>query len=1004
MPYPYKEYLSLINRKHKEIESRIYEVIGELNAVAWITPEPVPYKDRTSGTRKEIKIGEKWGDIWDCAWFHFTGIVPPMAFGKKVVLLIDLNGEGCIFDDQGCPVQGLTNVSSTFDYSLGRPGKRVVELADKSSGNELIDIWVDAGCNDLFGSYKGNGELKEAYIAVCREEVKNLYYDYTMLLELMQILPKESARTHCIGYALKEAALLLNDFSDAEISEARRILSKEIGKRGGDPSLTITAIGHAHIDLAWLWPIRETKRKAARTFSTALKMMDKYPDYIFGASQPQLYQWVKEDYPLLYEKVRKRIAEGRWECQGGMWVEADTNISGGEALIRQFLYGKRFFKTEFQKDMEILWLPDVFGYSGALPQIMKKSGCKYFMTIKLSWNEVNQIPHHTFIWEGIDGTRVLAHMPPEGTYNSSAAPRAIKKTEEAFLDKGVSEDCLLVYGIGDGGGGPGEEHLEMLKREKNQAGLAPVQQAPAIDFFRKIDKDTDRYAKWVGELYLEKHQGTYTTQAKNKYYNRKLEYALRDLEIILSMNRWLGCGEYPQERINDIWKEVLLYQFHDILPGSSIKRVYDETTSRYEALMKEVSALTDAAINEHLDMDPAAQQKGLLLVNTLSWHRKQWFKTTDGWVRLSAPPMSITLAEPEHQEKFMENRGLLAENDLLENDLVRVEFNSNGHIISFYDKECDRDIVPKGLTSNVFAVYHDEGDDWDFSALYCERPVEYFKLQSSEAFLDGPFCILRQVYQYNKSQITQEISLQYGSKQLMFKTSILWNESGKMLKVLFPVNIHAAEATCDIQFGSIRRPVHTNTSWDMARFEICAHKWIDLSQPDYGVAVLNDCKYGHRVMNNTIELNLLRSTSYPGLDADKGIHSVTYALYPHNGNHVDGQVKRAGYELNIPMRILPVDYRLKSALSGGSFLSADKENIIIEAVKKAEDSRDLIVRLYESDGMNCNAALLLPSGVKTAALVDMMENHIRDIPINENSLELYFGPFEIHTVKLVLSQ
>jgi alpha-mannosidase len=402
----------------------------------------------------------------------------------------------------------------------------------------------------LFGRFR-SGTLKEAKIAVCREEVRQLYYDAEVLLETAERLPAGSARKERILQVLYEVSLFLTDLSDERVAQARLMLGEQLAKRGGDPALTISAVGHAHLDLAWLWPIRETIRKGARTFATALRMMEQYPDYVFGASQPQLYDWIKQYYPKLYARVKERVMEGRWELQGTMWVESDTNVPGGESLIRQILYGKRYFKQEFGVETKSLWMPDVFGYTASLPQLMKKSGTDYMMTQKLSWSVYNRHPHHTFFWEGIDGSRVLTHMPPEDTYNSPAAPRSIIKAETDYLDKNISEYCLMLFGIGDGGGGPGEEHLERLAREKNLLGLSPVVQEPSSEFFEKLNKDQHRYQTWRGELYLEKHQGTLTTQGRNKRYNRKLEKALRELEFALVL-----AGVSQLGKVSDMnWKK-----------------------------------------------------------------------------------------------------------------------------------------------------------------------------------------------------------------------------------------------------------------------------------------------------------------------------------------------------------------------------------------------------------------------------------------------------------------
>ena len=1015
MPYfinPYKQGTNVFKDK---VEEAIYKKVALLNVNAWVTDEPVNFEQRTTGKNIIVNLEDSWGKLWDCAWFNFKGTVPAEAAGKKVVLLIDISGEACIFDEEGCPIQGLTNVSSEFDLSLGKPGKRVVCLLEEAQGAEKIDLWADAGCNDLFGYYKNSGKLKEAHIAILNEEMRQLYYDIEVLQELMEQLPEDSARHQRILFSLVNAFKVMKNYDEQEAKKAREILSAEFNKKCGDESLNISAIGHAHIDLAWLWPIRETIRKGARTFSTALTNMERYPDYIFGASQPQLYAWMKERYPKLYDKIKAKIAEGRWEAQGGMWVEPDTNVSGGEALVRQVLYGKKFFKEEFNKDMKILWLPDVFGYSAALPQILKKSGLDYFMTIKLSWSEYNQFPHHTFLWEGLDGSKVLAHMPPEGTYNSSAAPRAVRQAEINFKDKGVSEDCLILFGIGDGGGGPGEEHLERLKREKNLNGLVPVKQEPALEFFKRIEKNISNYKTWRGELYLEKHQGTYTTQAKNKKFNRKMEFALRELEYASVLAQVANVQEYPQKEIEDIWKEVLLYQFHDILPGSSIKRVYDESLERYEYLLKRTEELTEAAYKALLEsscrIDEAAYDtlsknqildgtEAVALINSLSWDREEWININGGWIKASVPAMS---EKSILQNKLINNSfDITAKDNTLENNLLKVTFNEDGTIKSIFDKEFLREVLDINSKGNVLTVYEEvDGNAWDFSPICYDIPQESFKLSHSESMVDGPKAIIKQVYKYNSSTLEQEIILTEGSRRIDFKTNVDWKESDKMLRTSFPVNVYTNEVSCDIQFGNIKRPNHDNTSWDMAKYEICAHKYVDLSQSDYGVALLNDCKYGHKVKGNTMDLNLLRGTSYPGIDADKGYHEFTYSLYPHDGDCSKGKVIKAAYELNLPLKV--VKYNCENYVSGKSevFIRLDNENIIIETVKKAEYSDDIIVRLYECSGSSAKTKLNFGFKVKDVKLVNLMEEEDSCSFDKENN-ELKFKPFEILTLKITI--
>lgn len=990
--------------QHK-IEQAIYTPLAELHTEAWITPEPVPFVERQSGEHKVLSFGESWGKHWDCAWFHFSGVIPESAAGKAVVLIIDLSGEACVVDNDGCPILGLTTVSSEFDRNLGEPGKRIVPLTQLAKGGEVVDLWADAGCNDLFGHYRDSGTLKSAHIALYNEEMYQLYYDFAVLRELMTNLSQEKARYHRIWSALNRAANELAEYTTEEAQRARAILASELAKTGGTPSLKISAIGHAHIDLGWLWPIRETIRKGARTFATVVAMMDRYPDYIFGASQPQLYQWIKDSYPQLYKKIQAKVAEGRWETQGAMWVEPDTNISGGEALIRQVIYGKRFFREEFGKDPKMLWLPDVFGYSAALPQILKKAGVDYFLTIKLSWNNFNVFPHHTFFWQGLDGSRVLAHMPPEGTYNSSAAPGAIIAAEKNFADKAASEYCTLLFGIGDGGGGPGTEHLERLAREKNLDGLAPVTQEHMETFFDHIAQDTTGYETWTGELYLERHQGTYTTQARNKRFNRKIELALRELEFVATLAGVLAEHSYPTQELDAIWKEVLLYQFHDILPGSSITRVYDESLARYEQLFKQTQQLLNQAQAALIPQSDASQNsQSITVFNSLSWDRSEWLRIHDQWCYVTVPSLGYTtlnLATHRHSdEETQKIAQLIASSDVLENDKLQIRFASDGAIQAIFDKEHQREVLAPAAVANKLAVYHDEGDAWDFPISYNERSPQYFKLEKVEANRNGPQAIVEQHYRFGQSFLKQCILLTVGSNRIDFITTVDWQENQKMLRTSFPVAISATEATCDIQFGSVKRPTHRNTSWDMAKYEICAHKWIDLSQLDYGVALLNDCKYGHKVSKNVLDLNLLRSPSYPDPQADRTQHEFTYALYPHAGNHIVGNVMHAGYDLNVPLRSIsgtPLQNHHPSSLS---FAHIAADNVIIETIKKAEKSDDIILRLYEASGATTRTTLTLDREIKAIWTTNLLEESEKVLAHQQKSVELTLSPFEILTLRV----
>lgn len=995
----------------RSIGQAVYTKVGELSITAWRTPEPVPYNQRTSGEELHLKIGDSWGGLFDCAWFHFTGQVPEAVKGLPVVLLLDVNGEMCVFDEKGNPVRGLTNASSEYDYSLGRAGKRVLPLFDAAQGLETVDVWADAGCNDLFGRLQENGTVKDAWIAVCNPEVRTLFYDYEVLLDFLKVLPEDSARYQQIRYALRDATwVLASSFTQEGAHAAREILRPMLEQRGGDPSINISAIGHAHMDLAWLWPLRETKRKIVRTMSTVLANMQLYPNYHFGASQAQLFQWIKDESPELYARLREQVASGRFEPQGAMWVEADTNVSGAEALVRQVLLGKRFFKEEFGVDIRYLWLPDVFGYSAALPQILKKAGVDYFMTQKISWNLVNRFPHQSFHWVGHDGSEVLTHMLPEETYNSPGSPRALYKVEKNYLDKGISNHALLLFGIGDGGGGPGEEHLERLERVGNLAGLQPLVQEPAVNFFKAWSKQADRFPSWVGELYLERHTGTLTTEARNKWYNRHLEQSLRELEWTALLNG----GEYPAARLKTIWQEVLLYQFHDILPGSSIKRVYDESVARYAELHAEVEGSIQSLEQAvAANVNTANLSHPAVVFNSLSWDRSAWLKTGGTWKKVTAPSLGYTAFESAQADTVPT---VYAATDLLENDLLSVRFDTDGAIISVFDRQNHREVLPAGGKANSLSVYRDDGDAWDIPLDYAMQTPRKMELASSSASVDGLRACLTQTYRIGHSELVQEIVLAADSRSVEFNSRLHWRETGTMLRTSFPVGVHADEATFEIQFGHIHRPTHRNTTWDLARDEVSCQKWVDLSQRDYGAAVLNDSKYGCKVKQGVIDLTLLRSVPYPGPKliedgqvqpgephhayTDQVEHVFRYAFYPHSGDAVSGGVVRAAYELNYPLRTVETAPKSGSRPASFSLLQIDSSDIVVEAVKKAEDSAALIVRLYEAAHSSVQTTLRIGLPAAKVEETNLMEETIREIELDGSTIQLSFQPFEIKTIKI----
>ncbi|NUU74904.1 alpha-mannosidase [Paenibacillus xylanilyticus] len=1011
-----------------KLREAIYDPLTELEAKAWVTNEPVSYDSRSSGREVTLQQGERWGELWDCAWFRFAGPLPARSVSshERFVLLLDVSGELCLFDHEGTPVQGLTTINSEFDFSLGLPGKRVVHLSERFVRGDEIEVWAEAGNNDLFGKYQG-GSLREAVIAVCREDIRSLYYDIEVLLETADCLAAGSARKERIYQSLYDVSLQLTDFSEERVRLAKKRTEEQLGLQGGDPVLTLSAVGHAHIDLAWLWPIRETIRKGARTFSTVLRMMERYPDYVFGASQPQLYDWMKQHYPKLYDQIKERVREGRWEPQGAMWVESDTNVPGGESLVRQILYGKRYFQQEFGLEMKSLWMPDVFGYSASLPQLLKQSGVDYMMTQKLSWSEYNRHPHHSFMWEGIDGSAVLTHMPPEDTYNSPAAPRSIAKAEREYLDKNVSEHALMLFGIGDGGGGPGEEHLERLERTRNLLGLSPVIQEPSWTFFERLNEEREKFQTWRGELYLEKHQGTLTSQARSKRYNRKMEKALRELEFASVLAAVHSGRAYPSDTLELIWKEVLLYQFHDILPGSSIKRVYDESLIRYAELLTQTEnmiAETYSSLADRIASSSKPPSVSAVVFNSLPWQRKEWLFLQGRWIKVLVPSMGYMVV-PEYpsqctvgevgtciemgSETLDSALHVNVEERFIENHVLFVKFDQYGAIISILDKAEGREIIPQGHQGNHLRVYHDEGDAWDFSHDYSEHPGMPLTLGNIRELREGPRIGLIFQYSYGESEFNQSVILTEGSRRIDFETHVDWREDAKMLRSSFPLNIRTDQVHCEIQFGSLSRPTHRNTLWDFAKDEICAHQWIDISEPDYGVALLNDCKYGHRALHNVLDLNLLRSSSYPDPEADRAEHVFTYSLYPHQGNHVQAEIYRRGNELNIPLRTVPLpsvhDKPAGTLPLSKSFLQPEHAHVMVESIKKAEDGDEIIVRVYETSGTHAHTVIHLGINTEEAWKADLMENIISSIPMTDPSMiTLSFKPFEIITLRLKLLQ
>ena len=869
-------------------------------------------------------------------------------------------------------------------------------------------------------------------------EIAGLYWDVQVPLSAFSRLEEDGASRRELTRALNGAVNLLDlrtPYSDAfyaSVREAREYLKTNLYEAlGGHDDVIATCIGHTHIDVAWWWTVAQTREKVCRSFATVLKLMDEYPHYRFMSSQPQLYAFLKERHPELYARIRQRVAEGRWEPEGGMWVEADCNLTSGESLVRQFIHGKRFFKDEFGVDCRILWLPDVFGYSGALPQIMKQCGIQYFMTTKLAWNQFNKMPYDTFRWRGIDGTEILTHLittlgvgqPVKNfftTYNGMLHPDALIGGWQRYQQKEINNDILVSYGYGDGGGGPTRAMLENSDRmEKGVTGLPRVRQAFARTYFDELNarvQGSNRLPVWEGELYFEYHRGTYTSMARNKRSNRKAELHMMDLELlsVLAQDRL----PYPAQEMDGMWKTILLNQFHDILPGSSIHEVYEVTKREYEALERQISVLRGerlAALAAPSDAVTVFNTKGFAsdeavclgqldaaaLVDA-DGARYPVQQTAEGAVAFlpALPAKGWRAYSVSNQPEPCAAPFALADDHHLETPYYTVELDENGLLSRLYDKENRREVLRPGQRGNLMRMYEDKPiyyDNWDIDIYYTEKYWDVTELTSLRwADVGAVSATLELERCVSSSLIRQRIRFYANSRRIDFETYVDWHEHQHLLKVHFPVDVHTDEATFEIQFGNLKRKVHTNTSWDVARFESCGQKWMDLSEGHYGVSLLNDCKYGHSVKDGCIGLTLIKSGIEPNPTTDQEEHFFTYALYPHAEGWQQAGTVREAYRLNQPA----LSVRGGQAGTEYSLASVQPANVILETVKQAEDGDGVIVRLYETENARTEACLTWNRPIASVEECNCIEEKQADAAFDSACIPFVIKPYEIKTFRI----
>jgi alpha-mannosidase len=997
--------------------------------------EPIPADQAFGADYQPFPVGGSWGPPWGTTWFHLRGTVPVEWAGREVALGFSIGNAGStgfgaeslVWRD-GRPVQGLS------------PNHREHLLTASATGGEKIDLFVEAAANppSPFGVNpwplllpEPDGAplftLQQADLHVRDRAFDEFWHDFRVLVDLLMELPDDEPHFARLCAGLDRACNLLQlpDLSDSW-QLAHPMLKELLAERPAPGTHVVSMVGHAHLDTAWLWPLRETVRKCARTFSTVLELMDRYPEYRFAVSQAQHLAWMRDHYPDLWDRMKVRIAEGRLEPTGSMWVEADCNIPSGESLVRQILYGKRFYLDELGIETNDVWLPDVFGYSAALPQIMQRSGIRWFLTQKLSWNQYNVLPHHSFLWEGIDGSRVFTHFPPADTYNGVVSVRELRFAVQNFKDHERATRSLYLFGWGDGGGGPTAEMLESARRLADVDGVPRLTMEGPRAFFTDAEAEIRDPAVWVGELYLEYHRGTYTSQAATKRGNRRAEYALRDAELWSS----LAAGtSYPGRQLEDIWKLLLLHQFHDIIPGSGIHWVYDDTSRDHGRILAEAGSLADDALDRLTDaIDTSDTGHPVVVFNSLSHARTEL-------ITLEAPG-DVTAAVgdsgvPGPVQRDEEGRaifevtvpacgyqvydlvpvdpqavgGAAAGPRSLENNHLRVEIDEQGLLSSVFDKSAGREVLAPGARGNRFQIHPDYPnfyDAWDIDRFAFDQVLDLDEVESVEPVEPGPLRAgIRVTRRFGDSLLTQVVRLDADSRWVQFDTEVEWHESNRLLKVAFPVDVRSLRATYEIQFGHVERPTHANTSWDVARFEVCAHKWADLSEPGYGVALLNDSKYGYDISGNVIRLSLLRAPTWPDPVADRGHHRFTYRLLPHRGDLRDAGVVDAGYDLNVPLRAVSTAPHPGAAGTSASLISVDAAHVVVETVKMTDDaSGALVVRMYEAWGRRGPVTLRLPWDIRRAAITDLLEREVGEIPVHGASVTFDVSPFQVTTLRI----
>lgn len=996
----------------RTLKEDFYKPLGEISLEAYKTKTHLLYEEVQKKDFFAVKPGFTWGEIYEYCWFRGSFALVKEAEGERIVLNLTPGGESTLFvNGQEFGTYRADWVANPHHYFVdntiareGKEGETYDFCMETYAGHYFPNVEYCATGPVLPGSFEDPAEegkrriLGSCTYGIFREEAYQLYMDVSALYSLWVILNPASLRAVKIGQALRRFTYDV-DFEQEEkgrlsdYRKARENLKGVLEAVNGSTMPVFSAVGNAHIDLAWLWPAAETERKTARTFAAQLRLLDEYPQYRFIQSQPAAYELCRKYYPKLFERIKEKIKEGQWIADGAMWVEPDTNMAGGEALIRQLLYGKKYYKEVLGVDSRVLWLPDTFGYTAALPQILLGCDVPYLITQKIFWccSDGERFPYHYFYWEGMDGSQVTSFLPTSYTYQTT--PEEMGNVWEQREQKEDLEAFFLPFGYGDGGGGPCRDHIEYVLRQKNLEGSPKVRMEAPEEFFRWMEEAGGPFHTYTGELYFSSHRGTYTSQAQIKKDNRRSENALREMEFWGSLAGANGFS-YDRDEAEKLWKTFLFQQFHDILPGSSIKRVYTEAAKAHEEIQTKAGELKEKAIKAFL----TEMEEGVTVTNSLSFERTEVITLPDGKeALLTLPSCGCVTVYPSGIRKKNNCVKAYREGDYyhLENEKLHAVVNEKGEVISFKRKDSSREFASDKM--NRFHIYKDiprHFDAWDIDDHYMEQEMEGAFDQKVTIFSEGLTGKLLVEGKIGNSSYEQYISLKAAGERLDFETRIHWQELHRLLKVSFPVNVMALNAKNEMQFGYIERPTHRSRTYDKDRFEVCNHRYTALCDNSHGAAVLNDCKYGISVEKNSMNLTLLRAAASPEMKADNGTHYFTYAFYAWEGDFAGSDVIRQGYALNVKPGIF------KGTGRGFSFLQIDKKNIILEALKPAEDgSGDVILRVYEAAGAAVEAELAFGCTVDKIGECNMLEKGLNPLKTEGNKLRLSFRAFEIKTLR-----